>query len=176
MGRVLARRAFTAVVLTRRSSWSRRPGHPVRSIARPVRARGPLAAVTLASGGDTQSSRLLWRQLLESEAEWLQQIADFRLRQLDVLPRREHRQQKEPLKDEPDLAQPEPAALRVGQRADAWLASLGARDIPRAEFVRHVRQLVTQPAVPSPWRFDADLVGTMEASPEPPAGASRQEL
>ena len=61
------------------------------------------------------------------------------------------------------------------QMSTRHLASLGARDIPRAEFVRHVRQLVTQPAVPSPWRFDADLVGTMEPSPEPPAGASRQE-
>ena len=45
----------------------------------------PLAAVTLASGGDTQSSRMLWRQLLESEADWLRQIADFRLRQLDAI-------------------------------------------------------------------------------------------
>jgi tetratricopeptide (TPR) repeat protein len=45
----------------------------------------PLAAVTLASGGDTQSSRLLWRQLLETEAEWLRQIADYRLRQLDAI-------------------------------------------------------------------------------------------
>jgi Flp pilus assembly protein TadD len=46
---------------------------------------GPLAAVTLASGGDTRSSRLLWRQLLESEAEWLRQIADYRLGQLDAI-------------------------------------------------------------------------------------------
>ncbi len=46
---------------------------------------GPLAAVTLAEGGDTQSSRLLWRQLLESEADWLRDIADYRLRQLDAI-------------------------------------------------------------------------------------------
>jgi tetratricopeptide (TPR) repeat protein len=46
---------------------------------------GPLAAVTLASGGDTQSSRTLWRQLLESEADWLRQIAEYRLRQLDAI-------------------------------------------------------------------------------------------
>jgi tetratricopeptide (TPR) repeat protein len=46
---------------------------------------GPLAAVTLASGGDTRSSRLLWRQLLESEADWLRQLADYRLGQLDAI-------------------------------------------------------------------------------------------
>jgi leucyl/phenylalanyl-tRNA--protein transferase len=34
------------------------------------------------------------------------------------------------------------------------LASLGAREIPRAEFLNHVRLLVRQPPVPSPWRFD----------------------
>ena len=33
------------------------------------------------------------------------------------------------------------------------LASLGAREIPRAEFMSHVRSLVRQPPVPSPWRF-----------------------
>jgi tetratricopeptide (TPR) repeat protein len=46
---------------------------------------GPLAAVTLAAGGDTKSSRVLWQQLLESEAEWLRDIADYRLRQLDAI-------------------------------------------------------------------------------------------
>jgi tetratricopeptide (TPR) repeat protein len=45
----------------------------------------PLAAVTLATGGDTQSSRFLWRTLLESEAEWLRQSAAFRLQQLDAI-------------------------------------------------------------------------------------------
>jgi leucyl/phenylalanyl-tRNA--protein transferase len=34
------------------------------------------------------------------------------------------------------------------------LASLGGREIPRVEFLAHVRRLVRQPAVPSPWRFD----------------------
>jgi Leu/Phe-tRNA-protein transferase len=37
------------------------------------------------------------------------------------------------------------------------LASLGARDIPRAEFMRRLRPLVRKPAVPSPWTADADL-------------------
>lgn len=46
---------------------------------------GPLAAVTLAAGGDTQSSRTLWRQLLESEADWLRDAATFRLQQLDAI-------------------------------------------------------------------------------------------
>jgi leucyl/phenylalanyl-tRNA---protein transferase len=43
------------------------------------------------------------------------------------------------------------------QMSTAHLASLGAREIPRADFVREVRRLVRQPAVPAPWRFDADL-------------------
>jgi leucyl/phenylalanyl-tRNA--protein transferase len=34
------------------------------------------------------------------------------------------------------------------------LASLGGREIPRQEFLRHVGLLVRQPALPSPWRLD----------------------
>jgi hypothetical protein len=45
----------------------------------------PLAAVTLAAGGDTASSRAVWRHLLDSEADWLRQAAEFRLRQLDAI-------------------------------------------------------------------------------------------
>ena len=37
------------------------------------------------------------------------------------------------------------------QMSTPHLASLGARDIPRADFVREVRYLVQQPAVPLPW-------------------------
>ena len=40
------------------------------------------------------------------------------------------------------------------QMSTPHLASLGARDIPRADFVREVRYLAQRPAVPSPWRFD----------------------
>ena len=47
------------------------------------------------------------------------------------------------------------------QMSTVHLSSLGAREIPRATFLRHVRALVQQPPVPSPWRFDADLVGTI---------------
>jgi leucyl/phenylalanyl-tRNA--protein transferase len=43
------------------------------------------------------------------------------------------------------------------QMSTGHLASLGARDIRRGEFVREVRRLVAQPPVPAPWLFDADL-------------------
>jgi len=43
------------------------------------------------------------------------------------------------------------------QMPSSHLASLGAREIPRAEFLRLVRQLVQQPSRPSPWRLDQDL-------------------
>lgn len=46
----------------------------------------PLAATTLAAGGDRQSSRLLWQQMLEAgDAEWLRTNAEYRLRQLDAM-------------------------------------------------------------------------------------------
>ena len=40
------------------------------------------------------------------------------------------------------------------QMSTSHLASLGARDIPRADFVDEVRYLVQQTAVAVPWRFD----------------------
>jgi leucyl/phenylalanyl-tRNA--protein transferase len=43
------------------------------------------------------------------------------------------------------------------QMATAHLASLGAREIPRAEFLDRVRRLTAQPPVPSPWALDGDL-------------------
>lgn len=45
----------------------------------------PLAASTLASGGDTRSSRLMYEQLLESDAAWLRNDARRRLKQLDAI-------------------------------------------------------------------------------------------
>ena len=46
----------------------------------------PLAATTLAQGGDRQSSRFLWRQILENaDLEWLRTNATHRLRQLDAM-------------------------------------------------------------------------------------------
>jgi leucyl/phenylalanyl-tRNA--protein transferase len=43
------------------------------------------------------------------------------------------------------------------QMATSHLSSLGAREIPRAEFVGHVRRLAALPAVPSPWRLAARI-------------------
>jgi leucyl/phenylalanyl-tRNA--protein transferase len=37
------------------------------------------------------------------------------------------------------------------------LASLGAREMPRAEFLQQVRRLAGQPSVPGPWVLDPDL-------------------
>lgn len=46
----------------------------------------PLAATTLAAGGDRQSARLLWQEVLNAgDAEWLRGNAEFRLRQLDAM-------------------------------------------------------------------------------------------
>jgi leucyl/phenylalanyl-tRNA--protein transferase len=44
------------------------------------------------------------------------------------------------------------------QMATTHLSSMGAREIPRRQFLRHVRQLVAKPAIPAPWRADADLL------------------
>jgi tetratricopeptide (TPR) repeat protein len=63
------------------ASWFRRAA----DLPKAAEWLGPLAAVTLAAGGDTRSSRLLWQNLLESEAEWLRQSAAFRLQQLDAI-------------------------------------------------------------------------------------------
>jgi hypothetical protein len=45
----------------------------------------PLAATTLATGGDRQASRQLWMSLQQSESDWVRRSADRRLRQLDAL-------------------------------------------------------------------------------------------
>jgi len=46
----------------------------------------PLAAVTLTEGGDRQSSRFLWNQILESsDNDWMRNNASLRLRQLDAM-------------------------------------------------------------------------------------------
>ena len=43
------------------------------------------------------------------------------------------------------------------QMHTAHLASLGAREIPRAGFMRNLRELVNYPDVPGPWTLDRDL-------------------
>jgi tetratricopeptide (TPR) repeat protein len=45
----------------------------------------PLAANTMAAGGDTTSSRILYQQLLKSDAAWLRADAARRLKQLDAI-------------------------------------------------------------------------------------------
>jgi hypothetical protein len=46
----------------------------------------PLAATTLAQGGDRRSSRLMWQSMLQSAQEdWLREAAEHRLRQLRAL-------------------------------------------------------------------------------------------
>jgi leucyl/phenylalanyl-tRNA--protein transferase len=47
------------------------------------------------------------------------------------------------------------------QMSTAHLASLGAREIPRAEFMRHVGRLTSVPARPAPWTLDADVMETV---------------
>lgn len=47
----------------------------------------PLAATTLASGGDRNTSRQLWTQLLNSDVEYLKSQAELRLQQLDTMDR-----------------------------------------------------------------------------------------
>jgi leucyl/phenylalanyl-tRNA--protein transferase len=58
------------------------------------------------------------------------------------------------------------------QMSTGHLASLGAREVPRADFLRQVRQLVDKPPVPSPWRFDDTLAATATSS----AGKRKIEL
>jgi leucyl/phenylalanyl-tRNA---protein transferase len=44
------------------------------------------------------------------------------------------------------------------QMNTAHLASLGAREIPRAQFVEALQVLVNYPDIASPWHFDYDLI------------------
>ena len=48
------------------------------------------------------------------------------------------------------------------QMSTSHLASLGAREIPRAEFLRHVARLSAQPATASPWTLDPDVMKACE--------------
>ena len=49
-------------------------------------------------------------------------------------------------------------ALIDCQMSTGHLASLGAREIPRGDFLGYVRAGTAQRGIASPWRFDADLV------------------
>jgi leucyl/phenylalanyl-tRNA--protein transferase len=43
------------------------------------------------------------------------------------------------------------------QMATAHLASLGAREVPRRDFLLHVHRLSALPGRPGPWALDPDL-------------------
>ena len=47
------------------------------------------------------------------------------------------------------------------QMPTTHLASLGAREIPRTQFMGHVARLARLPAVPSPWVLDSDVAETL---------------
>jgi leucyl/phenylalanyl-tRNA--protein transferase len=47
------------------------------------------------------------------------------------------------------------------QMSTPHLASLGAREIPRSDFVQRLKRLVDQPPVASPWALDEDLWETV---------------
>ena len=47
------------------------------------------------------------------------------------------------------------------QMATSHLASLGAREVPRAEFLTDVTGLIHRPAVAAPWVIEKDLLATL---------------
>ncbi len=47
------------------------------------------------------------------------------------------------------------------QTSTAHLASLGACDVPRAEFLGHVARLARLDGPTGPWAFDADLLSAL---------------
>lgn len=53
------------------------------------------------------------------------------------------------------------------QMKTAHLSSLGAREIPRADFLRRVTQLIECPPAALPWQFDADLRQELETTRDP---------
>lgn len=83
----------------------------------------PLAATTLAVGGDRRTSRTIWQQLLNSsDAGWLKSNAEFRLMQLDAMD----------MLDALNAAAAQYAA-REGHVATSWQAlapAVGLRSVP----------------------------------------------
>ena len=83
----------------------------------------PLAATTLAVGGDRRTSRAIWEQLLNaSDMEWVRGNAEFRLKQLDAMDRLDALN-----------AASERYAARFGHVARSWQElgpALGLRSVP----------------------------------------------
>jgi hypothetical protein len=80
----------------------------------------PLAATTLAQGGDRRSSRTIWQALFQStDLDWLRAAASHRLRQLQAL-------------DELDLLQAtlDAAARRTGRPVTDWRTLVRAGVLP----------------------------------------------
>ena len=82
---------------------------------------GPLAATTLAQGGDRRSSRTMWERILQTaEIDWVRRAAEHRLLQLRAL-------------DQVDLFQARLDAFAKvrGSRPGDWATVLRARVFPR---------------------------------------------
>jgi hypothetical protein len=83
----------------------------------------PLAATTLARGGDRRSSRLLWTQIVETtDLDWLKAQATLRLAQLDAMDAIDRLNQAS-----------DRYAARTGHVAQGWeelIAGGGLRGVP----------------------------------------------
>ena len=109
---------------------SRLPGAPVWM--------EPLAAVTLAEGGNRKSSRLLWQGIQKSATDdWFQREADRRLKQLDAM-------------DQIELLQ---------KVVEAFTAKQGRAPASFAELARagHVRGTIADPTG-KPYRLEGSTV------------------
>ena len=105
----------------------------------------PLAATTLAEGGDRESSRRLWQQVAsDAEDEWYRNEAGRRLLQLDAMDQRDVLQQ----------------AVSVFEQREGRLPS-GWDDLRAAGYLQGI------PVDPSgaPYRLDSGIVGLDAASP-----------
>jgi len=117
---------------------------------------GPLAAVTLAEGGNRKSSRLMWQQIQQTaQDDWFRGEADRRLKQLDAM-------------DQIDLLTKVVAAFaaRQGRPPASWA------ELARAGFVRGA---VVDPSG-APYRLEGSTVSLDPASkllPLPKEGGAR---
>ena len=116
----------------------------------------PLAAVTLAEGGNRKSSRLLWQQIQQSATDdWFRNEADRRLKQLDAM-------------DQIDLLTKVVTAFsaRYGRAPASWA------ELARTGFVRGA---VVDPTG-APYRLEGSTVALDPASkllPLPKEGGAR---